>query len=187
MIVVPPQSSDAAVRVDGQLRVDRELTLPTTTVTLDEALIALLRMGKGVKRKAHELACISERTCSAAAWKAAANTASLNSRILGLATYPLYLLHQIVGATIMKVVLIAGGGKYTALTIAICFCVLARVAIAIYMEPSIGTLLRRFSARTTDTILGAAARQRAALSDSVTLGPEQAQPNFGTPHLLGSD
>ena len=60
------------------------------------------------------------------------------ARILGLATYPLYLLHQIVGATI-------------------------------YMEPSIRTLLRRFSARTTDTILGAAASQRAALSDSVTL------------------
>jgi len=78
------------------------------------------------------------------------------ARILGLATYPLYLLHQIVGATI-------------------------------YMEPSIRTLLRRFSARTTDTILGAAASQRAALSDSVTLGPVQAQPNFGTPPLLGSD
>ena len=78
------------------------------------------------------------------------------ARILGLATYPLYLLHQIVGATI-------------------------------YMEPSIRTLLRRFSARTTDTILGAAASQRAALSDSVTLGPEQAQPDFGTPPLLGSD
>jgi len=107
------------------------------------------------------------------------------ARILGLATYPPYLLHEIVGATIMKVVLIAGGGKYTALAIAICLCVLASIAIAVYMEPSIRTLLRRFPARTTDTILSAAASQRAALSDFVTLGPEQAQPNFGTPSLFG--
>ena len=85
------------------------------------------------------------------------------ARILGLATYPLYLLHEIVGATIMKVVLSAGGGKYTALIIAICLCVLASMAIAVYMEPSIRTFLRRFPARTADTILSAAARQRAAL------------------------
>ena len=85
------------------------------------------------------------------------------ARILGLATYPLYLLHEIVGATIMKLVLIAGGGKYTALIIAICLCVLASMAIAVYMEPSIRTFLRRFPARTADTILSAAARQRAAL------------------------
>jgi len=92
------------------------------------------------------------------------------ARILGLATYPLYLLHQIVGATIMKVVLIAGGGKYTALIIAICLCVLASMAIAVYMEPSIRTFLRRFPARTADTILSAAARQRAALLQEEAAG-----------------
>jgi peptidoglycan/LPS O-acetylase OafA/YrhL len=64
------------------------------------------------------------------------------ARILGLATYPLYLLHRIVGATIMKVVLVAGGGKYAALAIAICVCVLASIAIAVFVEPPIRTLLR---------------------------------------------
>ena len=92
------------------------------------------------------------------------------ARILGLATYPPYLLHEIVGATIMKVVLIAGGGKYTALIIAICLCVLASMAIAVYMEPSIRTFLRRFPARTADTILSAAARQRAALLQEEAAG-----------------
>ena len=92
------------------------------------------------------------------------------ARILGLATYPPYLLHEIVGATIMKVVLIAGGGKYTALIIAICLCVLASMAIAVYMEPSIRTFLRRFPAWTADTILSAAARQRAALLQEEAAG-----------------
>ena len=69
------------------------------------------------------------------------------TRTLGLATYPLYLVHQIAGAAIMKVVLIAGGGRYTALTIAICVCISASVAIAVFIEPPIRTLLRGFVAR----------------------------------------
>jgi peptidoglycan/LPS O-acetylase OafA/YrhL len=75
-------------------------------------------------------------------------------RILGLATYPLYLFHQIVGAAIMKLVLIAGGGKYTALALAICLCVSASIAIAVFIEPPIRTLLRGFPTRITNTILG---------------------------------
>jgi peptidoglycan/LPS O-acetylase OafA/YrhL len=75
-------------------------------------------------------------------------------RILGLATYPLYLFHQIVGVAIMKVVLIAGAGKYTALAVAICLCVSASIAIAVFLEPPIRTLLRGLLAGITNTIFG---------------------------------
>jgi hypothetical protein len=57
--------------------VDQEPTPPTTTITLDEAVIAFLRMGKGVKGKAHELACISEDLLCHSV-----ETASLNSRLV---------------------------------------------------------------------------------------------------------
>jgi peptidoglycan/LPS O-acetylase OafA/YrhL len=70
-------------------------------------------------------------------------------RILGLATYPLYLFHLTVGAAIMKVVLIAGASKYTALALAICLCVSASIAIAVFVEPPIRTLLRRLLAGIT--------------------------------------
>ena len=46
-------------------------------MTLDEAMIAFLRMGNGVKGKAHELACISEDLLCHGV-----ETASLNSRLV---------------------------------------------------------------------------------------------------------
>ena len=63
-------------------------------------------------------------------------------RTLGLATYPLYLVHQIVGASIMRVALIAGVGKYTALVLAISLCVLGGIGIAVFVEPPIRGALR---------------------------------------------
>ena len=63
-------------------------------------------------------------------------------RTLELATYPLYLVHQIVGASIMRVALIAGVGKYTALVLAISLCVLGGIGIAVFVEPPIRGALR---------------------------------------------
>jgi peptidoglycan/LPS O-acetylase OafA/YrhL len=72
-----------------------------------------------------------------------ANRAARLIRMLGLATYPLYLFHQIVGAALMKAVLTQGGSKYLALGSAILLCVAGSVLIANLIEPPIRALLRR--------------------------------------------
>ncbi len=74
------------------------------------------------------------------------NRAAYLIRMIGLATYPLYLFHQIVGAAIMKLVLAHGGSKYTALGLAICLCVAGSIAIASVIEPPVRALLRRYLA-----------------------------------------
>ena len=71
-------------------------------------------------------------------------------RMLGLATYPLYLFHQIVGAAIMKAVLIGGGSKYVALGSAILSCLAASVLIANFIEPPVRALVRRLLFWLTD-------------------------------------
>jgi peptidoglycan/LPS O-acetylase OafA/YrhL len=71
-----------------------------------------------------------------------ANHAARLVRMAGLATYPLYLFHQIVGAAIMRVVLMHGGSGYTALGSAIFLCLLGSFVIANLVEPPIRALLR---------------------------------------------
>ena len=63
-------------------------------------------------------------------------------RLLGLATYPLYLSHQIVGTAMIKVALDAGAGKYAALVLALGLCILGSVGIAVFVEPPIRGALR---------------------------------------------
>jgi len=64
-------------------------------------------------------------------------------RVLGLATYPLYLFHQIAGAAIMRFVLMQGGSRYGALGAAILICVTGSILIATCVEPPIRSLLRK--------------------------------------------
>jgi peptidoglycan/LPS O-acetylase OafA/YrhL len=65
-------------------------------------------------------------------------------RLIGLSTYPLYLLHQIVGASIMSFILLNGGRRYFALISSLICCILASVVIAKLIEPRIRSLLRMF-------------------------------------------
>jgi peptidoglycan/LPS O-acetylase OafA/YrhL len=78
------------------------------------------------------------------------NHAARFIRMLGLATYPLYLFHQIVGAAIMKSVLIAGGSKYVALGSAFLSCLAASILIANFLEPPVRALVRRLLFWITD-------------------------------------
>jgi len=64
-------------------------------------------------------------------------------RMLGLATYPLYLFHLIVGVAIMKAVLMLGGSKYASLGSAIFVCLAGSVLIANFIEPPIRALVRK--------------------------------------------
>lgn len=58
-------------------------------------------------------------------------------RKVGLATYPLYLFHQIVGAALMRAVLTAGGSRYAALGTAMAVCVATSYVIANVIEPPV--------------------------------------------------
>jgi len=69
------------------------------------------------------------------------NTARL-IRLVGLATYPLYLFHQVVGAAIMKAVLAQGGSRYAALISAIVLCLAGSLIIAKVIEPPVRATLR---------------------------------------------
>jgi peptidoglycan/LPS O-acetylase OafA/YrhL len=62
--------------------------------------------------------------------------------ILGLATYPLYLLHNIVGAAIMRGVLLLGADRFIALAVAILAVVVLSVTITLTIEPKTRSFLR---------------------------------------------
>ena len=72
-----------------------------------------------------------------------ANRLSYAIRTIGLATYPLYLIHQIVGAAIMGWVLNHGGSKYGALGAAIAICLAGCIFIVMLLEPPLRSLLRK--------------------------------------------
>jgi peptidoglycan/LPS O-acetylase OafA/YrhL len=64
-------------------------------------------------------------------------------RTIGLATYPLYLIHQIVGAAIMGWILKQGGSKYLALGSAITICLAGSIFIVTVLEPPLRNFLRK--------------------------------------------
>jgi peptidoglycan/LPS O-acetylase OafA/YrhL len=63
-------------------------------------------------------------------------------RLIGLATYPLYLFHQVIGVGFMKVALAAGASRYAALLAAIGLCLIGSILIAKLVEPLIRSRLR---------------------------------------------
>jgi peptidoglycan/LPS O-acetylase OafA/YrhL len=65
-------------------------------------------------------------------------------RVVGLATYPLYLFHQIVGAAVMRIVALHGGTRWSALAIAVSLCVGGSLLIANLLEPPIRNRLRKW-------------------------------------------
>ena len=65
------------------------------------------------------------------------------ARSAGLASYPLYLFHNIGGAFLFGLLIGIGIGSYPALLLAIAFCVAVSVGFAIWVEPA----LRRGLAR----------------------------------------
>lgn len=71
-----------------------------------------------------------------------ARTQSL-ARTAGLASYPLYLCHNIGGAFFFGLLLAAGLGAYPALLLAMAFCVAVSVAFAIWVEPALSKPLAR--------------------------------------------
>jgi peptidoglycan/LPS O-acetylase OafA/YrhL len=64
-------------------------------------------------------------------------------RTIGLATYPLYLIHDTFGTLILRYVLDLGAGRYEALSVAIAACVGASLAIAPVLEPPLQTVVKR--------------------------------------------
>jgi peptidoglycan/LPS O-acetylase OafA/YrhL len=63
-------------------------------------------------------------------------------RILGLTTYPLYLVHDNFGFVLMRLSIDAGMNRFAALGASIAICVAASLLIAAYLEPMVQTLLR---------------------------------------------
>jgi peptidoglycan/LPS O-acetylase OafA/YrhL len=63
-------------------------------------------------------------------------------RMLGLATYPLYLIHQLVGAEVMKLLIGAGMSDPAAAWTTIAACVAAAIFIATVLEPPLRRVLR---------------------------------------------
>lgn len=70
------------------------------------------------------------------------------ARQLGLASYPLYLFHNIAGAFLFGLLLAAGIGAYPALIFAIGLCLVVSVGFALWLEPS----LRRGLAERVDLL-----------------------------------
>jgi peptidoglycan/LPS O-acetylase OafA/YrhL len=58
-------------------------------------------------------------------------------RTLGLATYPLYLLHDVTGAAILRWLLDAGLGRWEALGVAMASVIAASIAISQWIEPAV--------------------------------------------------
>lgn len=72
---------------------------------------------------------------------------SLTSRIsrsLGLATYPLYLIHNVVGAAILRSAAVLGLGRWLALTLAISSSIVFSILIASHIEPFLRSRLAHF-------------------------------------------
>jgi peptidoglycan/LPS O-acetylase OafA/YrhL len=85
------------------------------------------------------------------------------ARLLGLATYPLYLLHNIVGAYVFGILLRCELNAYLALVLAIVLCVGFGIAFSRWLEPPLRSVLRG--------ILGSWRRRMARLAASrVSLG-----------------
>lgn len=64
-------------------------------------------------------------------------------RILGLSTYPLYLIHSVLGAATLKVALENGMPPNSALALAILVPLLSSITMAIYVEPPLQRFMRR--------------------------------------------
>lgn len=64
-------------------------------------------------------------------------------RWMGLATYPLYLTHNDVGATMMRLLVQAGAPKWAALAVAVMTVVSIAFAVALVFEPRVRQILRR--------------------------------------------
>jgi peptidoglycan/LPS O-acetylase OafA/YrhL len=65
-------------------------------------------------------------------------------RMFGLATYPLYLLHQTIGAALLRVGMGRGFSQTGALVFSLVTCVVASLVIAGLIEPPLQSLVRRF-------------------------------------------
>lgn len=69
-------------------------------------------------------------------------------RVLGLATYPLYLIHQTLGGAVAELAFEAGLNRFVALLFAILSCITVSIVIALLVEPPV----RRVAAGGFDTI-----------------------------------
>lgn len=63
-------------------------------------------------------------------------------RVLGLATYPLYLLHDVTGSALLRMLRDAGCGRWAALGASLAILIAASVAISRWVEPAIRSALR---------------------------------------------
>lgn len=84
---------------------------------------------------------------AASAWKADAITARIGAfaplaRRIGLATYPLYLLHDDLGLAISRALTRAWGHPTACVVLTMALCVLAALAVAAWMEPPLQNRLR---------------------------------------------
>lgn len=91
-------------------------------------------------------------------WRAPARLAR-TFRMIGIATYPLYLVHDQVGVVALRVLSDIGCGQFVALAGAIAIVIGASLVIAIKIEPPVRERVRRI-------LDGLAARQQAAVSAS---------------------
>jgi peptidoglycan/LPS O-acetylase OafA/YrhL len=73
-----------------------------------------------------------------------AHPAARTLRIFGLATYPLYLFHQIIGAALLRLAVARGLSQTWALVFSLMTCVVGSLVIAGLIEPPLQALLRRF-------------------------------------------
>jgi peptidoglycan/LPS O-acetylase OafA/YrhL len=83
-------------------------------------------------------------------WRAPARIAAV-FRTIGLATYPLYLLHDLVGVILIRALTELGCGRFVALIGAIAFALGASLLIAIRIEPFVREWLRRILDRLRET------------------------------------
>jgi peptidoglycan/LPS O-acetylase OafA/YrhL len=72
------------------------------------------------------------------------------ARSAGLASYPLYLFHNIGGAFLFGLLIATGVGTYPALLLAIALCIAVSVGFATWVEPTLRRGLARRLARGTD-------------------------------------
>ena len=109
-------------------------------------------------------------------------------RRMGLATYPLYLLHNDVGVTLVRTMVLAGAPKWLALALAVLIVLGLVFGVALVLEPRLRRALRRAIERVTE---GRASSPRAAVAPRERRSSHDggASPLGGPPHLSvgGSD
>ncbi len=91
------------------------------------------------------------------------------AKTAGMMTYPLYLLHQIIGGALMGAMVLSGLNRWLALAVTTAIILLATWLVATQLEPVLQKLVKRLLATVHSRYLGLISRRTRSASNDVSL------------------